>query len=203
MRAYPRTMIAVAVATGLLAGCAKAPAGSGSGAHPPKLHLGTGAQTAAGAAGDAAVAPMPAGINGAAVRGGPDIDPGFTGFGGYVLTGTLPDGPTHAPVWRWSATQATKDEISKLGALVGVTGTPQRHAHGWLLTSAAGEVRVSDRSGHQWSFIRADALACGPFSVDIDNAGDATSGVGCAVAVSALPPIAADASGAVPARSGG
>src|SRR5438132_3978215 len=153
MRAYPRTMIAIAVTTGVLAGCAKAPAGGASGAHPPKLHIGTGAQTAAGAA---AVAPMPAGINGAAVRGGPDIDPGFTGFGGYVLTGTLPDGPTHAAVWRLSATQATKDEIAKLGALVGVTGTPQRHAPGWLLSSAAGEVRVSDRGGHQWSFIRAD-----------------------------------------------
>jgi hypothetical protein len=192
MRASARTMIAIAAAAGLLAGCAKSPAGSANGGNPPKLHLAGGAQAAAG---DAAVAPMPAAINGDAVRGAPDIDPGFTGypgFGGYVLTGTLPTTPTHAPVWRWADATATSDEIVKLGKLVGVTGTPQRHAHGWLLSSASGEVRVSDRGGHPWSFSRTSPLSCSSFSVDIDDAGDAMSASGCAVAVAAPPQPALD-----------
>ena len=190
MRASARTMIAIAAAAGVLAGCAKSPTGGAAIGTPPKLHLAGDAQTAAG---DAAGAPMPAAVNGAAVRGGPDLDPGFTGFngfGGYVLTGTLPDSPTHAPVWRWAATAATSDEVVKLGQLVGVSGTPERHAHGWLLSSATGEVRVSDQGGHQWSFNRIDPLSCGSFSVDIDNAGDAMSGSGCAVAVPAATTVA-------------
>ncbi len=201
MRASARTMIAIAATAGVLAGCAKSPAGSATAAKPPKLHLAGDLQAAAG---QALGAPMAAGVNGAAVngtavRGGPDIDPGFngfTGFGGYVLSGTLPATPTHAPVWRWTATLATSDEIVKLGQLVGVTGTPQRHAHGWLLSSSAGEVRVSDGGGHQWSFSRADTLSCSAFSVDIDHAGDTVTGSGCAVAVGVPPQISSD--GGVP-----
>ena len=201
MRASARTMIAIVATAGVLAGCAKSPVGSAATGKPPKLHLAGDLQAAAG---QVAVAPMAAGVNGAAVngtavRGGPDIDPGFTGFngfGGYVLSGTLPDTPTHAPVWRWAPTLATSDEIVKLGQLVGVAGTPQRHAHGWLLSASAGEVRVSDGGGHQWSFSRADTLSCSAFSVDIDHAGDTVTGSGCAVAVGVPPQISSD--GGVP-----
>ena len=122
------------------------------------------------------------------VRGGPDIDPGFNGFrgfGGYVLDRNAAQ--RRRPMRRSGAGRRPprpKTRSSNSARWSVSPARPQRHAHGWLLSSAAGEVRVSDHGGHHWSFSRADTLACGPFSVDIDNADDATSGVGCAVAVS-------------------
>jgi hypothetical protein len=87
-------------------------------------------------------------------------------------------------VWHWPADQiANSADVAKLAAALGVTGTPQRHAHGWVATSQAGELRVRDGGGAQWSFARSDLLSCPPMTVDVDHGPDAVS-AGCAVALS-------------------
>jgi hypothetical protein len=183
-----KATVALLAATALLAGCAKesaTPAGSG---HPPLLHIGS---TSGG--GPVAAAAMAPGPIVAPVDGGSDE---FGGFDGYVLTGTLPTTPTQAPVWRWASTQATSDAVAKLAAALGVTGTPVRHAHGWAVSSAAGQIRVGDAAGQPWAFERSDLDACDNYpldSVDIDDppsdsAVSAIAGGACAVALPAQPP---------------
>ena len=90
-------------------------------------------------------------------------------FPGYVIAGTLPDQPTHAPIYLWPSTKPSQADVAKLAAVLGLTGTPQRHAHGWDLKTTTGELRVRDDQGQQWSYGRADILACPSFQVDIDN----------------------------------
>ena len=70
MRASARTMIAIAATAGVLAGCAKSPAGSATSGPPPKLHLAGDAQTAAGDAAARSRRCRPR-INGAASSGRP------------------------------------------------------------------------------------------------------------------------------------
>ena len=165
-RAAVTSAFAVAAAIAV-AGCGSQIATSGHG-QPPKLHIGTASDAVA--AGEAApmMAPVPGGL-------------GL--YGGYVLVGSLPTTPTHAAVWRWSDSSASRADVSRLGALLGLTGTPQRHAHGWLLASSGGELRVRDGDSLQWSYVRADQAACPPYSIDIDQQGDVASG--CAVASAA------------------
>ena len=168
--AGPSVLVGLAV---LVAGCASR--NTAHSASPPKLLLAqTQLDSARAASGAAALAPA---------IGAPDR-PAFAGFGGYVLAGTLPDKPTHAPVWRWAKAPATEKDVVKLGKAVGVTGTPQRHPYGWLLSSASGEVRVSDAVGNQWSYTRADLVTCSPYMVDIDHNPDGSTSSGCGVAVS-------------------
>ncbi|MDQ1496170.1 MAG: hypothetical protein QOG69_2653 [Actinomycetota bacterium] len=168
--AGPSVLVGLAV---LVAGCASR--NTAHSASPPKLLLAqTQLDSARAASGAAALAPG----SGAVDR------PAFAGFGGYVLAGTLPDKPTHAPVWRWAKAPATEKDVVKLGKALGVTGTPQRHPYGWLLSSATGEVRVSDAVGSQWSYTRADLVTCSPYMVDIDHNPDGSTSSGCGVAVS-------------------
>jgi hypothetical protein len=128
----------------------------------PKLHIGTG---------------TPVEARGAAA-------PADLAFGGYVLAGPLPTQPTHAQVWHWPADRtATSADVAKLAAALGITGTPERHVHGWVVASQIGELRVRDGGGAQWSFARSDSLSCPPMMVDVDHGPDAAS-AGCAVAVS-------------------
>ncbi|HWF41338.1 MAG TPA: hypothetical protein VN683_04565, partial [Acidothermaceae bacterium] len=170
-------VLAIVTAGVLLAGCASKNSAAGSGGKPPKLLIGTGSSTgdaapmmaAAGTAPHGAVAPMP-------------IDRGFTGFGGYVIAGTLPTTPTHAPIWTWQSSKASESDVTKLAAALGLSGTPQRHAFGWDLTTSAGELRVRDTDGEQWSYNRADTVPCPAYQTDIDNADGASVGYGCAVA---------------------
>ena len=158
----PGTVAVLAViVTALAAGCAQRDLGTGG--SPPKLHIGSGAGAAAGAI-------VPA-------RG--SASNGLAVFGGYVLAGALPDSPTHARVWRWTAGRPSESDVVKLGEALGVTGTPARHANGWLLTSNTGELRVRDGGG-QWSYARADVVPCPPYGVDIDHTGSV--GFGCAMA---------------------
>ena len=175
--------IAVVTAALLLAGCASKNSATSAGGTPPKLLIGTSAgnaaapmMAAAGApAGGAAIAPMP-------VRGG------YAGFGGYVLSGTLPTEPTHAPIWTWQSGKASEADVTKLATALGLTGTPQRHAYGWELTTSAGDLRVRDTDGEQWSYNRADANPCPAYQTDIDNADGASVGFGCAIAVAPATP---------------
>ena len=142
------------------AGCA-APSASRN-ATPPKLHIGNGQAEARGA-------PMAA---------------AGAGFGGYVLSGPLPTQPTHARVWHWPADQAaTAADVTRLAMALGITATPQRHAHGWVVASPSGELRVRDGGGAQWSFVRADLLSCPPMMLDVDHGPGTASSSGCAVAV--------------------
>jgi hypothetical protein len=176
VRDTSRGALGLLAAAVLITGCASRQAGPTHSGTPPKLHI---AGYQAAGADTAGKAPMAAALNGTPL--------GVRSIFGdtYVLAGSLPDKPTHASVWRWTDVPASQDDVVKVGKAVGVTGTPQRHPHGWLLTSAAGEVRVSDAIGHQWSYARADLLTCSPYGIDIDNNpnGAATSS-GCAMAVS-------------------
>ena len=171
-------VLAIVTAGVLLAGCASKNSAAGSGGKPPKLLIGTGASAhaaaapmmAAGVAPGAAVAPQPAVGH-------------FAGFGGYVLSGTLPTQPTHAPIWTWQKGKASEADVTKLASALGLSGTPQRHAYGWDLSTSAGDLRVRDTDGEQWSYNRADTVPCPAYQTDIDNADGASVGYGCAVSV--------------------
>ena len=153
------------------AGCASQSASRNS--TPPKLHIGNGQVEARGAAPMAGSGSVSGSVSGSASRSG-----------GYVLSGPLPTQPTHAPVWQWAADQpVTAVDVTRLAVALGVTATPQRHAHGWVVASAAGELRVRDGGGAQWSFARTDLLACPPMMLDVDHGPGAASSSGCAVAV--------------------
>jgi hypothetical protein len=168
-------VVAVVTAGVLLAGCASK--STAAGGKPPKLLIGTGTSAgaaagpmmaAAGVPARGAIAPVPVG--------------GFAGFGGYVLSGTLPTTPTHAPIWTWQSGKASEADVTKLATALGLTGTPTRHPYGWELTTSAGDLRVRDGDGEQWSYDRADSVSCPSYQTDVDNADGASVGFGCAFA---------------------
>ena len=169
-------VIAAVTAALLLAGCASKNSAAGTGGKPPKLMIGTGSSSGV------AAAPMAAAGLAPGAGTAPMLDRGFSGFGGYVLSGTLPTEPTHAPIWTWQKGKASEADVTKLASALGLTGTPQRHSYGWLLTASGGELRVRDGDGEQWSFNRADTTPCPSYQTDIDNANGASVGFGCAVA---------------------
>jgi hypothetical protein len=165
--------LALVTAGLLLAGCASKGSNTRSSGTPPKLLIGT------GSSGAAAAPMMAAGVNGAAVAPEPAI--GHMGiFGGFVLAGTLPDQPTHAPIYVWQAAKAAQADVARLASALGMTGTPTRHAYGWELTTSTGDLRVRDGSGANWSYERADTIACPNYQIDIDNPDGAETGVACA-----------------------
>jgi hypothetical protein len=169
-------VLAIVTAGVLLAGCASKNSAAGSGGKPPKLLIGTG--TSAGT--DAAPMMAAAGVAPGALA--PQPVGGFAGFGGYVLSGTLPTEPTHAPIWTWQSGKASESDVTKLASALGLSGTPQRHAFGWDLSTSTGDLRVRDTDGEQWSYNRADSVPCPAYQTDIDNADGASVGYGCAVA---------------------
>jgi hypothetical protein len=171
------TALALVTAGLLLAGCASKGSNTGSGGTPPKLLIGTGSSGSVAAPMMAAGAIAPA--NGAALA--PQPAPGHMGmFGGFVLTGTLPDHPTHAPIYVWQAGKAAQADVVRLATALGLIGTPTRHAHGWELTTSTGDLRVRDGSGENWSYERADTISCPNYQIDIDNPDGAETGVACA-----------------------
>ncbi len=176
----------------LLAGCASGsrPAPGPTSLTPPILNLagGAGAAGTAKAAGGTGTIGAP-GAHADAARSGWPI-----GFGGWVLDGPLPATPTSAPVYRWAQVRASVAELSRLTGALGLTGTPQRHAHGWELTSSRGTLWVRDDAGLAWAYARADLRDCPPFGLDIDQAG-ADGGVACGIAEPAgsTPPSGPDA----------
>ena len=114
-----------------MTGCGSQKASSGS-KNLPKLFIAT----------EAAVPAVGAALAPATGGGGPDTAMGL--FPGYVIAGTLPDQPTHAPIYLWPSTKPSQADVEKLAAVLGLTGTPQRHAHGWDLKTTTGELRVRD-----------------------------------------------------------
>jgi len=138
---------------------------AGSGGSLPLLRIGTSSYGAADA-----VAARASG-SGAA---GSSQDP-------YPLSGTLPDGPSSATVYRFSADASSSTDVAALAKALGVAGTPARHAHGWEVSSKAGDVRVHD-GGTAWSYARGTS-DCPSYAVDIDNADGSISSSGCTVAI--------------------
>jgi hypothetical protein len=172
--------IAVVTAGLLLAGCASK--SSASGAKPPKLLIGTGTTAGVAAAPMIAAAGVPA--KGAAIA--PEPIGRFGGFGGYVISGTLPTTPTHAPIYTWGSGKASEADVTKLATALGLTGTPTRHAYGWELKTSTGDLRVRDGDGEQWSYNSAASIPCPAYQTDVDNADGASVGIGCAVSA---PPV--------------
>jgi hypothetical protein len=167
--------LALVTAGLLLAGCASKGSNSASSSAPPKLLIGT------GSSGGAAAGPMIAA--GAVPASGAPVAqlPAHIGmFGGFVLTGTLPDTPTHAPIYVWQEAKAAQADVTRLASALGLTGTPVRHAYGWELSTSAGDLRVRDGGGEEWSYDRADAIACPSYQIDVDNPDGAETGVACA-----------------------
>ena len=173
---------ALGAAALVLTGCASSATSTSGSSNLPKLHIG--GQAEAGPAAADAPAPAAAAPNGAAMA--PMMRVGI--FGGYVLAGSLPDSPTHAAIWTWSGDSATQADAEKLAAALGVQGTPKRHAHGWELTTAGADLRVSDEPGHPWSYNKTDTAGCPTYEVDVDNPGDGASGCGISVPPGAAQP---------------
>ncbi len=168
-----RRWVPLALVAGLaLSACGTKVAGStGTGATGdlPVLHIG-----------QRLGAPAVAGMNGS-------DDP-------YPLTGTLPTGPASAHVYRYADTRTDQAVVVALASAFHVSGTPVRHAHGWVVTAKDASVAVTDGDA-AWSY--AVALnGCMGVPVDVDNLPGTSSAVGCAVDVatpSAVP--APDAGG--------
>ncbi len=137
----------------LLSACGNVVPGSGSGGDLPVLAIGSRPSAAAGS-GPAA----------------PD-DP-------YPLVGTLPSGPTQAPVLRYGTAAVPAGEVTRLAAALGLSGSVARHAHGVVVAASAGELRVRD--GGSWSYTRTDDLCPGQ-RVDVDADDPMSVAVGCAV----------------------
>ncbi|HEY3924636.1 MAG TPA: hypothetical protein VGL75_08735 [Acidothermaceae bacterium] len=176
-------VLAIVTAGVLLAGCASKNSAAGSGGKPPKLLIGTGSSAGA------ADAPMIAAAGVAPGAVAPQPVGGFAGFGGYVVAGTLPTTPTHAPIYTWQSGKASEADVMKLAAAFGLTGTPTRHSHGWDLKTSGGELRVRDDEDQQWSYARADALDCPAYQTDIDNGDGVSTGFACATSAP-VPPVA-------------
>lgn len=148
-------LLPTAVAALLLSACGSTVAGgSGSGSDLPVLRIG--ARTAVDAAADAGPS-------------APD-DP-------YPLAGTLPTGPDAAPVHRYGTTAVPDATVTGLAAALGLSGSAVRHAHGVVVESRAGALRVRD--GGAWSFTRTGDL-CPGVQVDVDHADLQGMAVSCA-----------------------
>jgi hypothetical protein len=100
-----------------------------------------------------------------------DTAPVSASSGGYHINGTMPDQPTHARVYVWRSNKPSQSDVVKLASVFGLNGTPNRHAHGWDLTSASGELRMRDDQGQLWRYDAATAnqSRCHAANFDIDN----------------------------------
>lgn len=173
----------------LLSACGSVVAG-GSGSDLPVLHIGA-RQAALGDAGNA--------VGGS---GAPD-DP-------YPLVGTLPTGPASAPVHRYGTSPVPDAAVTALAASLGLSGSAERRAHGVVIESRSGALRVRD--GGAWSYARTDE-PCAGVTVDVDAADPWGTTVSCGVGpgepsrapvgdprATAAPVLAAAGAGGLPAR---
>lgn len=146
-------LLPTAVAALLLSACGSTVAGgSGSGSDLPVLRIGARTAIAADAGSSA-----------------PDDL--------YPLAGTLPTGPTAAPVHRYGTTAVPDATVTGLAAALGLSGSAVRHAHGVVVESRDGTLRVRD--GGAWSFTRTSVL-CPGLQVDVDHADLQGAAVSCA-----------------------
>jgi len=105
----------------------------------------------------------------ATTAGNPQNGKGFSGPGGYDLAGNFPDQPTHARIYLWPSRKTNQSDVVKLASVLGLSGVPTRHAHGWDLTSANGELRMRDDQGQLWHYDAADQSRCDAANFDIDE----------------------------------
>ena len=145
---------ATAVASALLLGACgtvRAPSTAGSGS-APLLRIGSGRSVGPDAARFAST----------------------SGAGTYRVDGTLTSSPSRASTYLLrSADRAT---VERVATALGLTARAVRHRHGWVVTSAAGQVQMADTG--QWAFQSASDT-CPVFMVDVDSA-DGSMGVACA-----------------------
>ncbi len=150
-------VIATALASGLLLTACGSEQVSGAGSGTlPLLRIGSG--SAAGVAASADLA-------------------GYgskSGYGRYLIRGTLPSGPSHGSTYLTG--RATRADVVRIAAALGLRSTPVPHRHGWVVAGAAGRLAVSDTG--QWAFQDA-ASTCPRFVVDVDSS-DGSTGVACA-----------------------
>ena len=97
-----------------------------------------------------------------------------SGYGGYRIAGTLPSGPSHASTY--VTRRATQADVVRVAAALGLSSSPVRHRHGWVVATSAGRLAVADTG--QWAFQDA-ASTCPRFFVDVDSS-DGSTGVACA-----------------------
>lgn len=104
---------------------------------PPLLHLDGYTEGDGGTAGIAPGEPNPYGVT-------------------YQATGTLPDGPGEAPVYRATG-EVTEDDVARLAKALGVEGTPVLEGKAWKVggQEAAGpSLQVNQQAPGAWTFHR-------------------------------------------------
>lgn len=70
---------------------------------------------------------------------------------GYRLEGALPVGPNDAAVWTINGSKATKEVVTALAGTLGLSGTPERADHGWVVTTQDLRLTVLDEPGLPWN----------------------------------------------------
>lgn len=111
---------------------------------------------------------------------GSDVAPG------YRFPTAFPSTPTSAQVWRVPGTALDTDTVVRLARALHLEPAVREHAHGWVVSSSAGELRVRADTG-EWVYTRADRLSCPPRMLDVDQADPLEGTVGCAVASPVTP----------------
>jgi hypothetical protein len=87
---------------------------------------------------------------------------GYRGFGDYRVAGTLPTGPSRAPVYTFPGGAAPADRVAALARALGLSGTPRLVGTSWQLTSHGLTLQVTGTAGWQWMLYRMPAGVSGP-----------------------------------------
>ncbi|MDX3246727.1 hypothetical protein PV408_34390, partial [Streptomyces sp. ME18-1-4] len=113
----------------------------------------------------------------------------------YKAAGTLPDGPSSAPVY-WAEGAVAKDEVARLAKVLGADGTPVVDGEAWKVGAADGSgpvLRVNRQAPGIWTFTRyapgTDDCTGGTVKCTRDPAAPAGDTVSEAVAKQAAAPI--------------
>ncbi|MEU5592271.1 hypothetical protein [Streptomyces sp. NPDC020298] len=113
----------------------------------------------------------------------------------YKATGTLPDGPGSAPVYR-AGGEVTKDEVARLAKALGVDGTPVAEGETWRVGSgkdgSGPSLQVNKEAPGTWTFSRyaPGTDNCKKITVCTqDPANPATDGVSESAAKKAAAPV--------------
>lgn len=112
-----------------------------------------------------------------------------SGVSGFRIDGQLPQGPSRAPTYL--VVRPGLSVVNAVAAALGLSATPRRHSHGWMLTSGGRELRIRDTG--QWSYQRVGD-PCPPYLVDVDSP-DGSAEVACAVAAGTAVPKAGGTAG--------